>query len=113
MPMAGRASPAAHPQTEFTTIMTVPFVLWITLSTSSGVRVSSTPKRVRSSLIGLIKGSGYGISRSLAHARQTSRMAPWLHSYIWGTRSGEIKMNAIEVLKKDHQEVQRLFSEFM
>src|SRR5437870_10293850 len=62
MPIAGRASPAAHPQTEFTTTITVPFVLRITSSKSSGVRVSSTPKRVRSSLMGLIRISGYGIT---------------------------------------------------
>src|SRR5207249_9133298 len=62
MPIAGRASPAAHPQTEFTTIITVPFVLRITSSKSSGVRVSSTPKRVRSSLMSLIRVSGYGIT---------------------------------------------------
>src|SRR5205823_8972932 len=61
IPMAGRASPAAHPQTELTTIITVPFVLRITLSNSSGVRASSTPNCVKSSLMGLIRISGYGI----------------------------------------------------
>src|SRR5262245_13303298 len=66
--MAGRASPAAHPQIEFTTTITVPFVLRTTASTSSDVRVSSTPKRVRSSRIGFISISGYGMRRSLAHA---------------------------------------------
>src|SRR5262249_45390750 len=66
--MAGRASPAAHPQIEFTTTITVPSVFRTTVSTSSGVRVSCTPKRVRSSRMGLMSISGYGMRTSLAHA---------------------------------------------
>ncbi len=45
--MPGRAFPAAQPQTELITIITVPLPGARTRSTSSGVRVSSTPKRVK------------------------------------------------------------------
>src|SRR5215472_1402609 len=40
-------------------------------------------------------------------------MARCVHTFISGIHSGELKMNAIDLLKKDHQQVQQLFSEFM
>ena len=58
--MPGRAFPAAQPQTEFTTIITVPFVRTAS-STSAGVRSSLTPRRVSSARIGATNGSGYGM----------------------------------------------------
>src|SRR5436309_35404 len=57
-PTAGRIFPAAQPQTEFTTIMTVPFAVAF-FSTSAAVRASAIPKRVSSSRMGAIIGSGY------------------------------------------------------
>ena len=57
----GRALPAAQPQTELTTTISVPFVFRMASSTCSGVRVSSTPSRVRSSRMGLMRISEYGM----------------------------------------------------
>src|SRR6266478_4878598 len=58
MRTAGRMRPAAHPQTEFTTIMVVPD--WVAArSTSAAVRSSSTPALVSSSRIGMSMSSGY------------------------------------------------------
>src|SRR5690606_13770403 len=56
--MPGRARPAAHPQTEFTTIIVVPGAV-AAASTSAAVRSSVTPRRVSSSRIGAIRNSGY------------------------------------------------------
>src|ERR1051326_4479337 len=61
MATPGRALPAAQPQTELTTTISVPFVLTMASSTCWGVRVSSTPIRVRSSRIGLMRISEHGI----------------------------------------------------
>jgi hypothetical protein len=61
IPTAGRARPAAHPQIEFTTIMTVPPDA-SNRSTASGVRVSSTPNCVKSARMGAMKCSGYATS---------------------------------------------------
>jgi hypothetical protein len=44
----GRALPAAHPQTELTTIIKEPDVPFTAASTSAAVRNSSTPARVKS-----------------------------------------------------------------
>jgi hypothetical protein len=60
---------------ELTTTITVPFVFRMRLSTSSGVRASSTPKRVRSSRIGLINISGYGMGSSVAQAKKPRILA--------------------------------------
>jgi hypothetical protein len=57
----GRALPAAQPQTELTTTSSVPFASLMACSTCSGVRVSSTPIRVKSSRIGLMRISEYGM----------------------------------------------------
>jgi hypothetical protein len=54
----GRILPAAHPQTELTTTITVPFC-WTAWSTSAAVRVSSIPAEVSSWRIGAIIISGY------------------------------------------------------
>src|SRR5262245_18060884 len=51
--------PAAHPQTEFTTIMVVPGWLVTTRSTSAAVRNSCTPALVSSSRMGISMRSGY------------------------------------------------------
>src|SRR5579875_1015180 len=61
IPMAGRAFPAAQPQTELTTINTVPLPGASVRSTSSGVRVSSTPYCVKSSRMRAMSCSGYRI----------------------------------------------------
>ena len=55
----GRAAPAAHPHTEFTTIKTVPLLFSIALSTASGVVKSSKPTAFNSAFIGLTNCSGY------------------------------------------------------
>jgi len=52
------ARPAAQPHTELITIITVPLPGARTRSTSAGVRVSSTPKRVRSARMGPRNCSG-------------------------------------------------------
>jgi hypothetical protein len=54
----GLILPAAHPQTEFTTTITVPFcrTAWLT---SSAVRASATPAEVNSWRMGAIIISGY------------------------------------------------------
>src|SRR5215831_16199332 len=57
----GRARPAAHPHTEFTTTISVPLVSWTAASTSADVRSSSTPSAVNSARIGATKNSGYGM----------------------------------------------------
>jgi hypothetical protein len=57
----GRALPAAQPQTELTTTSSVPFDPRMASSTCSGVRVSSTPWRVKSSRMGLMRISEYGM----------------------------------------------------
>jgi hypothetical protein len=55
---AGRILPAAHPQIEFTTTMTVPF--WaMAFSTSAAVRASLIPAEVSSCRIGATIISGY------------------------------------------------------
>src|SRR5947209_5493 len=54
----GRILPAAHPHTEFTTTMSVPFWL-IAFSTSAAVRASWIPALVNSWRIGAIIPSGY------------------------------------------------------
>ena len=56
--MPGRALPAAQPQTELTTIISVPRVPATAASTSSGVRSSRTPRSVNSWRIGATKNSG-------------------------------------------------------
>ena len=55
--MPGRAFPAAHPQIELTTIITVPgdASAW---STSAGERSSRTPTSVSSARIGAMNCSG-------------------------------------------------------
>src|SRR5215467_1070332 len=54
----GRILPAAHPHTEFTTTMVVPF--WASaFSTSAAVRASAMPAEVSSWRIGAIIISGY------------------------------------------------------
>src|SRR5215469_18717238 len=54
----GRILPAAHPHTQFTTTLTVPF--WATAaSTSAAVRASAIPAEVSSCRIGAIIISGY------------------------------------------------------
>src|SRR5215472_16287353 len=55
---AGRILPAAHPQIEFTTTMTVPFCD-TAFSTSAAVRASSIPAEVNSWRIGATIISGY------------------------------------------------------
>ena len=52
MASAGRAMPAAQPQTELTKISAVPFGSPSTASTSATVNSSFTPSRVTSSFIG-------------------------------------------------------------
>src|SRR5882762_8695995 len=56
---AGRMRPAAHPQTELTTIMVVPAWVVTARSTSSAVRSSCTPALVSSSRMGMSMSSGY------------------------------------------------------
>src|SRR5258707_8849708 len=51
--------PAAHPQTELTTIMVVPAWVVTARSTSSAVRSSCTPALVSSSRMGMSMSSGY------------------------------------------------------
>jgi hypothetical protein len=54
----GRILPAAHPQMEFTTTISVPFWL-IAFSTSAAVRASSMPPAVSSWRMGATIPSGY------------------------------------------------------
>src|SRR5579872_2241229 len=56
---AGRRRPAAQPQIEFTITRVVPCAACNLLSTSFAVFNSSTPKRVRSSRMGITIISGY------------------------------------------------------
>ena len=58
MATPGRALPAAQPQTEFTTTITVPLRATAS-STASVVRSSSKPRLVSSSRMGATKNSGY------------------------------------------------------
>ena len=58
--MPGRALPAAHPHTEFTTIISVPAVFFTASSTSAAVFSSFAPMSVISPRIGAISISGYG-----------------------------------------------------
>ena len=55
--MPGRALPAAHPHTEFTTIMVKPGAA-TAASTSAAVRSSRAPRLVSSARIGAMKSSG-------------------------------------------------------
>jgi hypothetical protein len=57
MTMPGLALPAAHPHTEFTTIITVPGESRAT-STSDGDRNSRTPASTNSARIGAMNCSG-------------------------------------------------------
>src|SRR5262249_8421045 len=79
----------AHPQTELTTTITVPCAPVTAASTSSGVRASLMPRRVRSSLIGLISNSGYGIVASPVVIRNFVERPglPWLCAF--GGAAGE------------------------
>jgi hypothetical protein len=63
--MPGRALPAAHPQTEFTTIITTPLLFFTISSTAAAVRSSRAPISVISPRIGAIKYSGYAMVRPL------------------------------------------------
>src|SRR5262245_24627800 len=54
----GRILPAAHPHTELTTTITVPFC-WTEFSTSAAVRASAMPAEVNSCRMGAIIISGY------------------------------------------------------
>ncbi len=57
--IAGRALPAAHPQTELTTTSSVPFFWFITSSTSTAFRNSRIPILVSSSRNGWIATGSY------------------------------------------------------
>src|SRR5688500_266742 len=59
MATPGRALRAAQPHIELTTTSVVPFASLSRLSTSSGVRISSTPRRVSSCRMGVMKRSSY------------------------------------------------------
>src|SRR2546428_7967922 len=71
---AGRAIPAAHPQTELTTTSTVPFFSPSTASTSSAVRVSSIPRRVSSARIGATICSSYIWQSPIEHDNPLVRL---------------------------------------
>src|SRR5687768_12233264 len=59
--MPGRALPAAQPQTEFTTSISVPLVFFTASSTACGVLNSCAPIAVISPRIGAINISGYAM----------------------------------------------------
>jgi hypothetical protein len=70
----GRILPAAHPHTEFTTTITVPFC-FTAFSTSAAVRASAMPAEVNSWRMGAIIISGYILFLHCGCAYDSTKMA--------------------------------------